>query len=190
MAWPSGSVAIGDIITAAQLNLLPIQIADSTAATSVASFDFTSLPQQFAHLKIVIVGRGDTAAAATSLAIRFNNDSGANYASERITGNAATLVSAEFVSQTASNPGYIAAATATASHAGSCEIIVPGYAQTTLFKEWNSIAGYTTAITTTGITAETRSGVWASTAAINRFTVLPVTGNFVAGSRCTIYGWA
>ena len=31
-------------------------------------------------------------------------------------------------------------------------------------------------------------GEWRSTAAINRVTVFPATGNFIAGTRLTIYG--
>ena len=189
MAWPSGSVQVGDIVTASQLNLLPIRIADSTASGSVASFDFTSLPGQFAHLLIRVMARGDTAVTGVNCLVRFNNDNGANYSYQYITANNSTNVSAlGAVSATSVPVGGFPAASSPASYPGYLDLGVTQYAGTSLYKVGQANSFIANTALNTGMQLGPMGFMWLSTSAINRVTIFPSSGNFVAGSRATIYG--
>lgn len=190
MAWPSTSVAVGDLIQASQLNLLPIQIADSTLAAAASSFDFTSVASQFAHLLIIVQARGDTAATVTSLSCRFNNDSGSNYDVFEIDGSGSTVSGAEGLAGTSLNVGGVPAASSSSNLPASELIWIPNYAAATFEKVAISINAYKLSTTTGNLFAKMKTLAWRSTAAINRVTLFPLAGNFVTGSRATIYGLA
>lgn len=185
-SWFNGWLP-GDIPTAAEFKKGVGAIADTTLGGSAASIDLTGLPTSYAHLLVAIVGRGDTAASNVNVSLRFNNDSAANYSMQHIQGNTTTPTAAESVGQTSILCGFMAAASATAGHPGSLFISLPGYSGTTFFKQALCQVGLSLALTTTNSFVSQRMGVWASTAAINRLTLLPVSGNFIAGTRMTVY---
>lgn len=188
MPWPSVQVQVGDIIQASQLNLLPIQIADSTLSASASSFDFTSLPGQFAHLMIVAYLRGDAATDEGSCFVRFNNDSAADYLYETLSVLNANAPSGALISaQTSGKLGTTSAGSAIANTFSSVDAIVPNYAGSSNHKHWRSVA---TAITGANGAIDIIGGRWGTTSAINRVTILPGSGSFVSGSRCTVYGLA
>lgn len=182
---------IGDVITAAQLNLLPIQIADSTASTSVASFDFTSLPSQFAHLMIVLLLREDDAIGATSALFRLNNDSATNYNCSYVGGNN-NLAGANqgTLGVTSLSSAMSVGSTGSADKFAATVLWIPAYNLTTAQKFVLGVTGVDVSDTQAATYTRAVSGTWKSTASINRVTILPNSGNFVAGSRCTIYGLA
>lgn len=165
-----------------------VRLYDNIAGGAIANWDVSSGLTGFTHLKLVLQARGDTAATSVFLHMRLNNDLGNNYGSQYVRGIAAGTSADESVSASAARLGIIAAASATAGHTGVFEAIIPNYAGTTFFKNWTANGGWTQAITTSTMAAMTSQGVWASTSAINRITILPSAGNFIAGSRLTIYG--
>jgi hypothetical protein len=164
------------------------QLGDTTLGAPAATVAFASIPATFAHLLVVLSARGDTAATNTSVSLRLNGDTTAAYASQYIQGNAATASAVEAASATSLTLAAIAAATATAGHTGGAAILVPQYAGTTFFKQAVAFGVLTQALTTGNMYAMLRSGVWANAAAVNSLTFLPAAGNFIAGSRFTLYG--
>lgn len=185
----------GDLITSALWDTYVLgnadsgfcrMIADVTLGAPAAIVDIgspTPLPQTFAGLMVVILARGDTAALTTSLAMRLNNDSGANYEDFSLGGSGiGSRTSGRLGS------GLVPAASATASLFGATVIWIPHYAQATSFKPYVSLGYYASSLTTQqGV--DIYSGTWgAAAAAINRITFLPGAGNFAAGSRFTVYG--
>lgn len=156
------------------------QLYDNIAAGAIASWDVSSGLTGYNHLKIVLQARGDTANPATSINLRFNNDSGANYSSNGSGG--------EQIGVTLIRIGACPAATGLADSAGIVEAIVPNYASTTFKKNLWSSGGRVDALSGGNVTNETEIGFWNNTAAITRITIAAGTGNFVAGSRLTIYG--
>lgn len=185
-SWLNGWLT-GDVVTTAEFSKSSGAFFDSTLGSAGASFDITSVPTWGSHIKIVLVGRGDTAASSVAVTLRFNNDAAANYTSERLFANATSVTGSESVSATSANAGGLAAASATANHAGMVEIVIPNFRGTTFFKNYTGVSGWTQALTTTNVNVDIRSGAWASTSAITRVTIIPGAGNFVAGSRCTAY---
>jgi hypothetical protein len=185
--WPLGW-ATGDIETAAEFKKGIGAISDTTLGGSAANIDVTSIVATYAHLLVVIYARGDTALTSTPLSLRFNNDSAANYDYQQLKGSAAAATASETFAQTAMVAGNMAANTAGANLFSAHIMFIPHYAGSANNKIALSIASLKTGTTTGLMTDNLVGGFWRSSAAINRITLLPAFGNFVTGTRATIYG--
>jgi hypothetical protein len=189
MAWPSTAVATGELITAAQLNGLPVMIANSTLSGDAASFDVTSIPSHYAHLMVVCYARSDTGSSSAQIGVRFNNDSSAIYDYQNVMGQAAVASASETFATTFALIGNIPGNTAGANLFGVQTFTVPHYAGTANNKACSSESGFKVGTATTNLVVQALAGFWRSNAAINRITVF-TSGNFRAGSRFTLYGLA
>jgi hypothetical protein len=190
VAWPTTAVGTGDLITAAQLNGLPVMIANTTLSGDVASIDFQSIPAHYAHLMLVCYLRGSTASASLNCVARFNNDSGANYDHQYVRGLAATASAVEVFADIAMVLGLIPGSTAGGNLFGGGTIVVPHYANSANNK--SSVAGWgiKAGTASSNLAVQESAGFWRSNSAINRVTILAATGNLVTGSRITLYGLA
>lgn len=160
---------------------------DSVLTGTTASWDVQNISQAYNHLYLVMLLRGDNAAAAQASSLRFNNDSGANYTHNICRANNSTTSAVYAAGGTAGHVGTIPGAAATASYFAGGSLIIPSYALTSAFKTYQSCLACP-APTTANAYMDSVDGVWASTAAINRITLAPVAGSWIAGSRLTIYG--
>lgn len=190
MAWPTSPVATGELITAAQLNGLPVMIANSTLGADTANIDFQSIPSHYAHLLVVAYLRGDTAAVTTGCYVRFNNDSGTNYDIQYVQGNAATASAGELFASTVAQVGSIPANSGGANLFSATTFEIPHYANSSNNKAMSGTAAFKYGTATTNLTINVWANFWRSNSAINRITILPQAGNFRSGSRATLYGLA
>ena len=163
------------------------QLYDSVLSGTAASFDVQNISQAYNHLKLVVLVRGDNGAAAQASSIRFNNDSAGNYQYNILRGNNSLTTSQLLAAQTAGHFGTIPGAGLTASYFAGGEILIPSYALTSAFKVYSSNLA-SPAPTAANAYMDVIDGVWSSTAAINRITLFPAAGSWIAGSRLTIYG--
>jgi hypothetical protein len=165
------------------------QIFDSLLAAPAASFDVTGISAAFTHLMLVGYLRGDTASITDSAIARLNNDSAASYDSERLQGSVTTASAVEGIGGTSVTLGVIPAANATAGYFGAVFGILPAYTNATgdkpvLAPFWSGIAN-----TTTNQFVGVGGGKWRTTATpVSRLTILPGSGQFVTGSRFSLYG--
>lgn len=166
-----------------------VQLYDNIAGGSIASWDVSGISGSYSHLKLVLQARGDTAAAFTDVRIRFNNDSTGTYDHDILQSNgAASTLSGETFAATSGHGGFVAANTATANVAGQTMWEIANYASTTFQKNYSFHSAFKSGTAATNLDVYLGSGHWRSTAAINRITVFPGAGNFVVGSRLSIYG--
>lgn len=179
--------ATNDVVTAAEFRKSMGCVADSTLVGSAASIDFTGIPTTYAHLMIVVYARGDTAASSTNLLARLNNDSAANYDNQFLSSQAAVSTASESLAATALTCGAIPAATAGANLFGQAEILVAHYAGAANNKSTRTVWGMKIGTASTNLNVGDNTGFWRSSAAINRVTLFPAAGNFVAGTRVSIY---
>lgn len=154
---------------------------------AASSFDAQSLPATYRELEIVAVIRSDAAVSSAEGTLRFNNDSAGNYDAQRVSGSGATAAAAETLAGSGAGAILYPGASAAANLAGRVRIVIPEYADTTFEKAALVESGHKQGTATGNLTK--RSGVlaWRSTAAITRVQLLPAAGNWVAGSRMTIY---
>ena len=166
-------------------------IEEKEATGTVASFDFTSIPSIYKHLKIFLAGRGDNSSDFVSLLLRFNGDTGNYYdhvefyiASDGTEAN-----------NDSGGIGYsymylwrIPAATGISGMVGSSEISVFNYASTSFFKNIHTMNLCQEDTADNIIEAKWLNGIWRKTAAINQITIYPAAGNFAAGSIASLYG--
>jgi hypothetical protein len=162
------------------LSSLPIVLLADTTLGSAGQFDFTSISASYKHLKIIASLRGDDN-GNFSAAIRFNNDSGANYNYDQdgtSTAGATSMQPFGIIGKDIGTLQFTAVEAIIPDYAGSNQKTLAGY------------GGHTPGASTTDYRVYRGVGSWASTAAITRITVFTNTGttNFVAGSRITIYG--
>lgn len=148
-----------------------------------ANIDFTSIPQTFTDLKIVLSGRATSTNA--TLIIYFNNDTtAANYTFRNInTVNGSTAVSNSatqpWISSAVNDSGF------TASVFASSEIYIPNYtsANNKSFSA-DSVNENNAATTNMALNAN----IWSNTSAITRITLDPFGGDFAQYSTATLYG--
>lgn len=148
-----------------------------------ATIDFTSIPQTYENLRLVGTLRCDFAADERTLRLRANNDSGANYHGKGTDIGGSVGLFQEYA-QTTSYLGRVAAANSGAARPTILVAEFAAYARTTLQKQWTSVAHYFGA----SDMFTSKVGHWMSTAAINRLTIFPASGNFIEGSVLTLYG--
>jgi hypothetical protein len=186
----TGKVPAAQIPAAAGAALVKIQ--DILLGTSGASFDFTSIPTTYLHLRAILSGRSDQAALFSGLNVRFNNDTvTGNYSSSLIVNTSASAAAAqEWPGTNAMIAGYIPGASANAGFQGAVTMDIPNYATAGLARTMNAAGGYATGLTTGLIWTRVAFAVWSGSVVVNRVTIFPSGSNFVAGSRCTLYGMA
>ncbi len=174
--WATGW-ATGDIVLAAEFAKGVGCISDTTLGVGAASVDITGIVGNYAHLLVVVYARSDTAAFSTNLQTRFNGDTGANYTG--VGTSAATSVTA-----TGTN---VHGASATAGLFSSVGILIPNYAGSAADKP--AVAFGTNADTggSNLLAGVLGGGIWRNTSAITRITISPAAGNFIIGSRVSLY---
>ena len=188
MAWPTTAVATGDLITATQLNGLPVMIANTTLTGSAATIAFSSIPSHYAHLLLVAYLRSDTGAAIIGGLIRLNSDSAGNYDYQYVLGRAAAASAAETFAATSALLGSIPGSTAGANLFGVVVVDIPHYANSANNKSYTSKNAHKSGTASGNLDALQSAGFWRSNSAISSFYLLPGAGSFVSGSRATLYG--
>lgn len=164
--------------------LIGSYIGDGTAGTTT----FSSIPDTFSALIIRFVGRSTDAVALVNVQVRFNADSGANYDYQLLTGSGAAASSSGSVGNTFLAIGAVPGASATANFAGSAEMIVPRYADTTFFKASTADAWGASSPATADFRNRRFAGQWRSTSAITSVTVFLGSGNFDTGTVVELWG--
>lgn len=138
-------------------------------------------------IEVVVIGRTDETVLTSTCAIRFNNDSGANYNQTHAGWDSGGVSSGSIVGNTGilmPMPG----STFTASSPGMWMYTVPFYADTT-FHKVSQHAGNRAGNTAGNNIVYNVTGTWRNTAAITRVAIFAPTGkNFIVGSRMIVYG--
>jgi hypothetical protein len=117
--------------------------------------------------------------------LRFNADTGSNYATHRLIGNGSAVSSSAATSQTFSQGGAnVSNSGATNSFAASVLDILDPF-ETTKNTTIRSLGGTPDSAS---IQISFYSGVYLNTAAVTSIVLFPNIGNYVSGSRFSLYG--
>lgn len=162
-------------------------VAEMVLGSAAASVVFSSIPTTWRHLRLVIVGRGDSAAVNVQARLRMNGDTGNMYDSQQLDATGSATGAVEEVAQSSILIGTLAAASAPAAAAGVLDINLPHYRGA--FRKTATSVGFEQQTDEPGgQKLRVRGGVWRSGVALNSLTLYPSAGNFAAGSVFTLYG--
>ena len=155
-------------------------------STNTASVTFSNLNNysDYKHLQVRVTGRVSTTQFDTQIRVRLNADSGSNYAFHTLFGSGSSVSSSASTSQTSGRLGFFPDANQTANIFGALVFDLLDFAsanKTTTIRSFSGQAG-------TNNSVNLNSTLWNNTAAVTSLTVLPLTGNFVSGSRLSLYG--
>lgn len=152
-----------------------LTLISETVASNSSSVSLTSIPGTYKQLMLVWSGIKFVSASEQALGWRFNNDSGANYASMYLR-NADTATSTNRGLNTDADV-YLLYSTAAASNLqemGSGSLIIDNYASTTKFKKyWANYGFYTGGANQTYV----QNGTYKSTSAITSLDTFRTASN-------------
>ena len=158
-------------------------ISAQTLTSASASVTFSSIPQTFTDLKLVVSGRVASGAQADfQLLVKFNNST-TGYSSKTVFGNGVGAYS--FSTTIAGYSGVTNGGLSTANAFSNCEVYIPNYTSSN-YKSFSSdtvIEDNTTATRT-----DLNAMLWSNNAAITTITVSPDTSTWVQNSSFYLYG--
>lgn len=181
MGWHWGILASSGGGSAGAFEL----ISTTVLSTAQAQITFNSVPQIYKHLQVRFTARNSSSASNQNLAIQFNNTGGTAYASHRLIGNGTSVSSEANTSTFYSVYGVTVANSQTANIFTGGIIDVLDYASTTKNTTVRALSGFTGNASNRIILG---SGLFADLSAVSRLDLVMNTGDFMAGSRFSLYG--
>lgn len=156
-------------------------IQNQTLGSAAATVTFSSIPQTFTHLRLMVTGTNSSGSTVENILIQFNGDAGANYSWNGFQNSASTAASINAVA------GQTSLLIGTCDNFGNslADSTITNYASA-LVKGVSSTGGCNNPAfnTFTNIIF----GSWNSSAAITSLTVLLGGSTFTAGSVISLYG--
>lgn len=157
-------------------------IATNTLGSATSQVTFSSIPNTYTDLVLVINARGTSTGNAISVYF-VTNVTGSNYSSVWIVGDGSSVTSSRYTGLGQGYLGYISGASTSSNSRGTVIAQFMNYSNTTTFKT----------VISRGNVAESEVDAYASlirsTSALTSITVGEGGGNnFVAGSTFTLYG--
>lgn len=152
-------------------------LANTTLGSTASSVTFSSISSSYKDLILVVQ---TTTAGTSSITLRFNTDTGANYNSVIMEGNGSSTSSGTNAGTTALFGTY--AYNSTSTNASVHVFSIFDYTATDKHK------AVLTRTNNTGLIAAAAAGRWANTAAITTVEVRSFSSSFAVGTTLTLYG--
>lgn len=169
--------------TLAGYELISTQVlASSTPNVTFSSFSTTA----YKHLQLRITTRSDNATTVLNVNIRLNSDTGSNYSIHNLYGDGTSAVSNGTATGSSWQIGLTSGASSTTSTFYTTVTDILDAFSTTKNKTQRSLSG---AVDTSYKNIRMTSGAWNNSAsAVSTILLYPDAGNFIAGSRFSLYG--
>jgi hypothetical protein len=158
-------------------------IASFTGAGTARTF--SNIPQTFTHLQLRMYLRDTSAANPSDSFLRFNGDTGSNYAYHYLRGNGSTVTSVGFTSQGYIVTSYVPGSTQLTNNYGCLIVDILDYTNTNKNTTVRTIGGYDN--NGSGIVSLS-SGLWLNTAAITSIQAGAAYQSDDTGTRIDLYG--
>jgi hypothetical protein len=156
-------------------------ISTSTLSSGASSITFSSIPSTYTDLKVVLVELSSNTATQR---VRFNSDTGSNYSTVMLAGNAAgtTASGSNYSSSSGIITDWYAGGSSTSPAIKTLDIFsyTGGTFKTILINNNNDHSG--------SGTSEASVGMWRSTSAITSITLTRDGGTYNTGTTATLYG--
>jgi hypothetical protein len=159
-------------------------IATQVGTGSSATLTFSSIPSTYKHLQIRLIANDGS---NNYVALRFNGDTGANYAQHLLIGDGANVLAS--ANTLRSSAQFVGQAVATTSMVGASIIDIHDYGSTTKNKTIRTFHGWDTNNSgADGGIVRLTSALWLNTAAVTSITLLNLGANFSTTSVFSLYG--
>jgi hypothetical protein len=146
---------------------------------------FSNIPQNYKHLQIRMIVRDLSASNPSASFLRFNGDTGSNYAYHNLQGNGATASSSGTASQGYIIGPLISGSTQLTNNYGCVIVDILDYTNTNKYKTVRSFGGYDN--NGSGAISLT-SGLWLNTAAITSIQAGAFYQSDDTYTRISLYG--
>lgn len=166
-------------------------ITETVTSGSQATVTFSSIPNTYRDLEVVVRGRGNVSATSVIVRIQFNGDTGANYDFAKFDANGGASgggSGGQSVAQTSADFGYLTGNTGPSNAASSTTLVIYDYKGTTFTKNGRSNGNLTTANSINNQYVTNGFIAWRSTSAITQIDVSLSSSTFVDGSVVSLYG--
>jgi hypothetical protein len=164
-------------------------LATVTLSTATASIAFAGIPTGYKHLQIRFIAQSDYTYPVDDAYIRFNSDTGSNYASHSLQGNGSAASAGSATSATSEQIAYGTVGTTSGNQTteswGAFVVDILDYSNTNKYKTTRTISGNDcngTGNAGLGGRVGLTSGLWQSTAAITNIEIICALGarNFLS----------
>ena len=160
-------------------------IASASGTGSSGTITFSSIPSTFTHLQIRGISRNSYPSSQVN--VRFNSDTGSNYANHMVYTEGSAIYAAQNATQTYMRFYGLAYSSLTASIMSSHVMDILDYTNTNKNKVYRTVGGYdANSSGEQGIF----SGLWMSTAAVTSIDLIAVSGNWTTDTSFALYGIA
>lgn len=161
-------------------------IATATGTGSSGTITFSSIPSGYKHLRLIYNGRTTRTTNLEGYSIRFNGDSGTNYAYHTLYGDGSIPVAEGITASTGGIIGWTATDFYSSNITGVSITDILDYGSTTKNKVTRAFTGFDTNGAGRG---GTTSSVWLSTAAITSISIVTNSGfNWTTQTTFELYG--
>jgi hypothetical protein len=161
-------------------------IATATGTGSSGTITFSSIPSTYKHLQVRFNARTTRTGNFEGLLIRFNSDSGNNYAWHALNGSGSSATALADSTTSSGFTGYIATDNYSSNIMGTSIIDVHDYASTSKNKTVRTFTGFDS--NGAGQVA-VLSSLWMNTAALNSISIISSFGsNYTTDSTFSLYG--
>ena len=187
LGFPLGILSAAGAGELGSYDLIQTHIVSGTATASVLFDSLATYASDYKYLQLRMTGRTTrTGSDSDFFGVRFNGDSGNNYANHNIGNSGASSVSSFFVTSQTDKifVERIAATDATANVFGAVVLDIADPYSTTK----NTTVRFLGGVLTSSPFIRFASGMFINTAAISSISVFAGTNNLLAGSRISLYG--
>jgi len=164
-----------------------VALAKTVLTGTQATVTFSSIASTYTDLVVLINARGDDATDISTMYVRINGDTGANYSYTRLFSFGTAVNSDRAGNQSNfASAGFYNASTSTSNTFSNVEFYLPSYTAS-IKKIISSSSAVEINSTSSGVNGAGAS-LYGSTTAISSLTIVNNSGNFVSGSRFDLYG--
>lgn len=159
-------------------------IATATGTGSSATVTFSSIPSTYQHLQLRWTSRVST--TFSTVRIRFNSDSGSNYAYHDLVGGGSSASASGSASATFNYLGFTPGTSYLSNTTSVGVVDIHDYASTTKNKTLRNFSGFDT---NGDGSVYLTSGLWMNTNAINTITIInAASSNWTTATQFALYG--
>ena len=168
-------------------------LATADISSTTASITFSAIPDGYKHLQIRMLCLGNSGSTQDAY-IRFNGDSGSNYAYHAMYGEGSSISAYGYASQAFGKLGVNGAGNNSLSSGTAFPAMITDivdYSDVSKYKTLKTLCGFDTNAASTNINNETvsiSSALWLNTSAITSIQIYPSGGSWLTNSSFALYG--